>query len=320
VVSEFPFMNAYMKRPARVIRAVLRRLGFDIVRYRRQEIAALTGNVVKAGLFAGLILPNEQSWAPDLAAKLLGLYENELESALSYAARTEPDLVINVGCAEGFYALGLAKLIPNAKVIAYDIDPKAQRICGVGRELNNLTERVEIRGSCSADELQRITKSFKRPFAMIDCEGNERQLLLSNNYTYANTSMIVECHDFLDREITSDLVNKFSRTHSIELIKQGAKNPFTCEITKGWPENDLWLIVSEGRPEAMHWLNLRPLVDAQDQAPASETSKPGREPDKTRILGTQFDLTTPPFCGVVAVCCGSGLMTTLGRLVAAVPR
>jgi hypothetical protein len=259
-------INELLRQFVKLPRAALRRAGLDITRYpprnRRQElekkISLLTKNTVASGLFSGLILPDDESWG-DRASKLLGQYEKELEPTLEKVVCSRPDAVINVGCAEGLYALGLAKLIPNTKVFAYDIDRRAQEICELGRRLNGLNEYFDIRGYCSAEELKAITQSFKQPFAVIDCEGGERELLLSTDYNFANTSMIVECHDFCDRSITSELIEKFSNTHSIELIEQGAKNPFVSEVTRGWPEEDLWLIISERRPEAMHWLNLTPL-------------------------------------------------------------
>jgi 16S rRNA G1207 methylase RsmC len=32
-------------------------------------------------------------------------------------------LAINVGCAEGYFAVGLAMLLPQARVTLFDIDP-----------------------------------------------------------------------------------------------------------------------------------------------------------------------------------------------------
>jgi len=250
-------------------RSVFRWAGYDIIRYpsinRRRAlehtIACLTRNTVSSGLFSGLTLIDEESWG-DLGSKLLGLYESELAPVLKDVIQSAPDIVINVGCAEGFYALGLAKLIPTAKVFAYDIDREARRICAAGAKINALDKALEIRGYCSAEELQRITKSAEHPFAIIDCEGGERELLLSTSYDYANTRFIIECHDFLDRTITDDLINKFMTTHTIEIIMQGGRNPFSSDIIKEWAENDLWLVVSEQRPERMRWLNLTPLTSS----------------------------------------------------------
>src|SRR5205085_11411510 len=122
------------------LRAVVRRTGYDIVHYpppnRRSElgtkIAKLTNNTVTSGLFAGLILASDESWGNNIGSKLLGLYESELHKTLGDVVRSSPDIVVNVGCAEGFYAIGLARLIPSAKVFAYDIDSEAQKICEAG--------------------------------------------------------------------------------------------------------------------------------------------------------------------------------------------
>src|SRR5262245_41021734 len=147
-----------LRQFANVPRAAIRRVGFDITRYppaspfnKRYElerkIALLTTNTVTCGLFTGVILPDEHSSSVDgdRGSKLLGLYEKELEPALKDVVNSEPDVIINVGCADGFYALGLARLIPNAKVFAYDIDERAQEICKLGRQLNNLDGVFEIR-------------------------------------------------------------------------------------------------------------------------------------------------------------------------------
>jgi hypothetical protein len=264
-------MRRFFRQIAKSARACIRRAGFDITRYplpnRRGQlearIARLTENTVSCGLFTGLVLPEEES-SGDRGAKLLGLYEKELEPALQRVLRARPDVIVNIGCAEGFYAVGLARLIPNVKVSAYDIDERARQICKITRRLNGVNGPFEVRGYCSAEELQTITQAAKRPFVLVDCEGGERELLLSTNYDYANAAMLIECHDFIDGNITRELIEKFSKTHTIELIEQGEKNPFTSGVTKGWSEDDLWLVVSERRPEAMHWLSLSPLGGPQN--------------------------------------------------------
>src|SRR5271165_2199287 len=93
-------------------------------------VSGHTGNIVQRGPFAGTAILQEKSWgnAGDLAAKLLGFYEEELHDAVEEAIAGNPDLVLNVGCAEGFYAVGLARRLPESRVIAFDIDQPAQTI------------------------------------------------------------------------------------------------------------------------------------------------------------------------------------------------
>ena len=259
-------LNNALRRLARGPRWILRRIGLDIVRYppadRRRvldsRLAVLTDNTITSGPFAGVRLPETDSWG-DRGSKLLGCYEQELHPAIEEVIDWKPDVILNVGCAEGYYAAGLAKRNPEVAIFAYDLDPLAQTICKIGRDMNH-TDNLEVFGLCTDVELRERTQGAKRPFMLIDCEGGERDLLLSNDYNYPNASMIVECHDFLDRNITSDLMSKYSQTHSIRLIKRSGRNPFCNPSTAGWAENDLWLLVSEHRPARMHWLHMTPFA------------------------------------------------------------
>jgi SAM-dependent methyltransferase len=256
-----------LRRLAKPLRWLLRRVGLDIVRYRGEggrrkelenKLASITDDTITAGPFKGARLPVSESWEDDRGSKLLGFYEQELRPFIEAVIEWKPDVVLNVGCAEGYYAIGMAKRIPGAKSFAYDVDPLAQAACKTARDLNHVD--LVVRGLCTDAELRERTERAERPFMLIDCEGGERELLLSNEneYSYPNARIIVECHDFVDRSITSSLIDKFSQTHSIQTIKQAGRNPFCHLITAGWAENDLWLLVSERRPERMHWLYMTP--------------------------------------------------------------
>jgi 2-polyprenyl-3-methyl-5-hydroxy-6-metoxy-1,4-benzoquinol methylase len=61
-------------------------------------------------------------------AKLLGTYELEINPAVEWIISYEPDLVIDVGCAEGYYAVGLATRCRSARVIGFDIESRARRL------------------------------------------------------------------------------------------------------------------------------------------------------------------------------------------------
>jgi hypothetical protein len=279
--------NNVLRRLAKGPRWLLRRAGLDIVRYRGEggsrqhlwnvqhslsdelarsrqhlwnvqhslsdELARLTDDTITAGPFKGARLP--VSWR-DRGSKLLGFYEQELHPFIEAVIEWKPDVVLNVGCAEGYYAIGMAKRIPGAKSFAYDLDPLAQAACKTTRNVNHVD--LVVLGLCTDAELRERTEKAERPFMLVDCEGGERELLVSNQYSYPNARIIVECHDFVDRSITSSLVDKFSQTHSIQTIKQAGRNPFSHPITASWAENDLWVVVSERRPERMHWLYMMP--------------------------------------------------------------
>src|SRR3954469_9686968 len=68
--------------------------------------------VVEGGLFPGLRLPQQASEGC-LIPKLLGIYEAPLIQHLHRLLARSPEVVLNIGCAEGYYAVGLARLLPD---------------------------------------------------------------------------------------------------------------------------------------------------------------------------------------------------------------
>src|SRR5215813_4226420 len=71
------------------------------------------GNRVLTGPFKGMIVTDQPNWDDgNSTLKLLGCYEHELWDAIELAITRKPSAVINIGCAEGYYAIGLARRLP----------------------------------------------------------------------------------------------------------------------------------------------------------------------------------------------------------------
>jgi precorrin-6B methylase 2 len=250
--------------PIRLVRALETPLSFDqqfdiYLRNLTNVLADDANMTVQAGPFNKMKLTDH--WGP-LGAKLLGLYECELWSVIENAVQMSPDVIINVGCAEGYYAVGLARLVPSARVYAFDLNKAAQDRCHELAVVNGVAERVCVGEKCTSRIIQYLVKDAKRPLIIIDCEGGEREILLTDKvelFSYSN--VIVECHDFIDRTITPRLVHTFSKTHFIMRIEQSSRNPHSIPILKDWSERDRWIVVMEGRGEPMHWLSMVPMLD-----------------------------------------------------------
>ena len=69
----------------------------------------LTNYVVQQGPFRGLQYI-DNSVGSTLPPKLMGTYERELIWVIDEMISTEPDIIIDIGAAEGYYAVGLAML------------------------------------------------------------------------------------------------------------------------------------------------------------------------------------------------------------------
>jgi hypothetical protein len=239
------------------------------------QLAEVTHWRVQSGPFQGMQLPTAASWGDgDLAPKLLGCYEAELHGAIEGAIRRAPDVVINVGCAEGYYAVGLAMRLPNAHIHAFDIDMAAQQVCAQTAAQNGVAGRLTVGGLCELDRLVEVARTGQRVFILMDCEGGERQLLTSASMPeLAHCDILVECHDFLDRNITPNLTSLLGVDHELETIREGARDPAQYPVLQGLGSLERWLTVCEFRPEVMNWIASWSKV-AVSAAPKAKRSRP----------------------------------------------
>lgn len=224
---------------------------------RRQELARqlqpILGTKVAAGPFTGMILPNETSWRDgDFMPKLIGSYESNLREVVTQAVGRRPATVVNIGCAEGYYAVGLARLLPQATVYAFDIDTVACAICMRSAKENGVAERVTTGGRCGIPDLATILERPGRILLILDCEGAEMELLDPAKLPgLAKCDVIVETHG---TTITDALAARFSSSHGVVRIAQGGRDPNEVPALRSLAETDRWALVDEGRPESMEWL------------------------------------------------------------------
>lgn len=176
------------------------------------------GNAVQAGPFAGLQFPDWGLTSVDgYSPKVIGCYERELHAAVEDAIAAAPPVVVNVGSAEGYYAVGLARRLPTARVIAYDTDADRIERLGTIAELNGV--RVEARAN-AADHASLREDLVPGALLVVDCDGPEADLLAPAEIpVLADCRLIVEVHDLIVPGTSERLRTAFEPTHSIERIR-----------------------------------------------------------------------------------------------------
>jgi SAM-dependent methyltransferase len=171
---------------------------------------------IAAGPFEGMRYFRE-SFGSALVPKFVGSYECELHGIFTSLGGRGITEVVDIGCAEGYYAVGLARLLPDAKVVAYDIDPHARDLCRQLCELNSVEGRVSIGCACGPQELKSV--SGRRAFVLCDCEGFELDLFdVDTVRDLATADLLVETHDMYRPGCTEELCSRFAATHGIEVI------------------------------------------------------------------------------------------------------
>lgn len=174
-------------------------------------------SVVQAGPFQGLVYPTLRANGSELLPKLLGTYESELHGAIRAACSESFDHIIDIGCAEGYYAVGLARRFPRAKVVAFDISDRARELCRAMAAANGTTN-VEVRAACTKDDLRRLPTPG-RHLIVSDCEGFERHLFDGEvARQVADSFVIIEMHDHEDPTTSAKLTAWFRQTHRVEVI------------------------------------------------------------------------------------------------------
>lgn len=216
-----------------------------------------TKGSVLYGPFKGMTISPNVCWGDgDTGSKLLGIYENELFDAIQEVVKTNPDVIVNYGCAEGYYGVGLGMLLPKSKIVFVDIEDKAIQVSRQNAELNQV-KNAEYYNKGDQQMLETILSSAKNPFLLMDCEGAEDYLLdIEAVPSLKKTTILVEVHEFMSQGMTDRLVYKFNETHDLEGIVQGTKNYHVDPITL-LGDLDKAIINNENRPNTMNWIYMR---------------------------------------------------------------
>lgn len=180
-----------------------------------RDTVSKTSGTVQAGPFKGLKLDLD-AFPQHISPKIYGTYEDELHDFVDDIIDSECELVVNIGTAEGYYAVGFAQRLPDAKILGFDADPKAQRAVRHNAQKNSCTDNIEVSGVLRKEKLRDIIKAATKPAVLSDCEGGELELLdLQAVPDLARSRILIECHPGADQNVVEILTKRFSTTHKI---------------------------------------------------------------------------------------------------------
>ncbi|MDP1890568.1 MAG: class I SAM-dependent methyltransferase [Gemmatimonadaceae bacterium] len=223
---------------------------------------------VLGGPFAGLKYPARHAVGSELAPKLLGFYEWELQPIIAACGRRPYERVVDIGCAEGYYAVGLARCLKSATVYAIDIDPAGLRLCREMADLNAVTDRVITETACDAQSLVSLVAAG-RTLIVSDCEGFEGDLFTAETVpALARHDLLIECHDFLRPGITRELRQRFEGTHAVVAVTSipDHRKPmlYSSDALAPFTSDERLRLLAEHRPGEMVWLYMTPRHNFSD--------------------------------------------------------
>lgn len=214
-------------------------------------------NKVVSGPFKGLKFSQRFPTKP----MLLGVWEKEI--SFIWNSLENFKCIIDVGAAEGFYAVGLARKYPDKQIYAYEMNPSTKSLLEEVTS-DNLVKNIEIRGKCEYSDLRDLGVKLRDSLIIMDCEGYELELL--NNLSPSilkNTSMMVELHEMYAPGCTDELKERFSSTHIIQEIEGQHRCihdwPKKLKLLRYlYPKELLLDFMDEGRPYPMNWFYMKP--------------------------------------------------------------
>jgi hypothetical protein len=199
------------------------------------------------------------SVASAIVPKYLGTYEKELWPAIEEICRSSCDVFVDIGSAEGYYAVGVTLRVKPKQTHCFDINPRAHLLLKDVAQLNGVSETIHTHNSCSSSALESVLINALHPVIIMDCEGAEYDLLdplVTPSLTKAR--IIVEIHEIEKPGVTEAILRRFSQSHNIERVKTQERSIHDLPYPMAIGHDNLKFAMSEGRAAAMEWFILRP--------------------------------------------------------------
>jgi hypothetical protein len=215
--------------------------------------------MVAAGPFRGMKYIKSAAGSA-LPPKLLGSYEQELHQVIERLVARRPRLLIDVGCAEGYYAVGIPYLAKEVglRCLAIDVDENALRLTKDLARLNGLDGLVSL--DHSLDSVFGAMDCDGPFLLMCDVEGAELELIDPVARPCLRTcDMLIEVHlDNFGVSPKQELERRFGETHLGEWIPVRPRTVDDASAVR-WCRDPKFLLnaVDERRSRSIGWLVLQ---------------------------------------------------------------
>lgn len=252
-------------RARRLLQRIVDRSADHAIKRRKKKLSAYFESVfsgeVRYGPFRGLRLPPNSWWgASDRAAMLFGFYEKEVLDIIA-ARAPERSVLLDLGAADGYYAVGATRCGLFEKAICFEIAEAGRDAIQRNSVLNDVEARVEVLGAAGDRFYEAVPASdLAKSFILVDVEGAEFSIFTRETLAaLAQCELLIELHDFSpSQERASSLREAASEFFNSKLVKTGARDLSPYPELHALRDADRWLVCSENRPSLMSWLHLQP--------------------------------------------------------------
>jgi hypothetical protein len=181
-------------------------------------VRAAARRSVVAGPFRGMKIELSGLSSRHLVSYILGSAELELRDVVNRIIERAYRTVLNIGAADGYYAVGLAVRSPATRIEAFEALPKFHAVIERSAGANGVSDCIAIRGACDVNALRHHLRAAASPtLILMDIEGGEIELLdLAAIPELQHADILVETHDAFVAHATETLIDRFRATHDVE--------------------------------------------------------------------------------------------------------
>ena len=226
-------------------------------------VRAASRRRIVAGPFQGMRMELSGLSSRHLLCYLLGSAEIELRDVIGRIIDRRYRTILNIGAADGYYAVGLAVGSPGTHIEAFEALPAFHAIVERSARANGVQDRIALRGACDANALRHHLQTAAGPsLVLMDIEGGEAELLDPLAIPQLrHVDILVETHDAFVPHVTETLIDRFQPTHHIERYTARPRllNDFPADFLptlKRWLPRLIVELMDERRTGLQQWLFL----------------------------------------------------------------
>ncbi len=213
------------------------------------------GYIVSDGPFKGLQYVKE-SVGSSFLHKLAGYYEAVLIPYVEEVKHLPIQHILDIGAAEGYYTTGFGSIFPYASITAFEMEEKGRANIKTLHSINHLTNTIEILGEATSENVFKYVKPGT--LLICDCEGAEKTIFNTPREEAGNIIYgIIELHDELVPGCKEAVINFFSPTHTVEVVRFAHAEPKNFVFFKNIPSSDVSVLLRERGIQDQEWAIIR---------------------------------------------------------------
>jgi len=221
------------------------------------------GHQVAYGTFKGMKLSKNTYWSKnDIITHILGVYEKHVLKKIIEFSKKGNYPFIDIGAADGYFAIGMAFSETFKKIYAFEIDEEGRRSLNRNIENNFCKDKVVVDIEANFETLKEIVDKNKSAVILIDIEGSEFDLLDDNLLQLlSNCYIVCELHPTLSAngfEKQNMLINNAKAFFDVSIIQRESYSPNKFSELNEFTDEERLIAFGEGRENNMNWLILEP--------------------------------------------------------------